>query len=392
MKIIMDTIILTIPLEHYEIIDRKKFKPFFDPINSSDYKVRIRFLQENRGLKKYVQNPSVIFRDQGIVYPNLTLEERFVRLEYSCNLKISFSCPKILWGHSFDEPIDKNFSQLVSILAKRLLDMGVFVSEEKIKTAIVQTLHYAVNIPFDSQETARMFLERLSQTGLQAWFENNTKTFSNNGKAVRFHTKIFEIVFYLKYYDVLEAKGRSVGRHTTKQEKGIAKKLQKEGNVPPVVRIELRFNGKRSIQSHLKTTLGIDKKDWIFQEVFNVIKSRKTIQYYWKQIIGDPLNRACLCAFSDSDICENVLKEFKDTKIRIVAESLGYFFLLKNLGVKRLKEIISQHNRKAWYDKRKIIIDFLNRFVEQDDSLIKFVTGVLEKTPVESISTYEKTI
>src|SRR5258708_7905446 len=268
MKIIMDTIVLTIPVGHYEIIDRKKFKPFFDPINSSDYNERILFLLENRGLKKYIQNPSVTFRDQGIVYPNLTLEERFARKEYSCNLKISFSCPKILWGQSFDEPVDKNFSQLVYTLAMRLLDMGVSVSEEKIKTAIVQTLHYAVNIPFDSQETARMFLKRLSLTQMQAWFENNIKTFSNDGKAVRFHTKIFEIVFYLKYYDVLEAKGRSVGRHTTKQEKEIAKKLKKEGNVPPVVRIELRFNGKRSIRSHLKTTLGIDKSEWIFQEVF----------------------------------------------------------------------------------------------------------------------------
>ncbi len=380
----MDSVVLQIAKGQYKITDYKRFTPYFEPFDPNNTNERVRFLQEHKGIKKYIQNPLASYRDAGIVYPNLRIDERIRNYAYICDLKVSFSCPKLIWGHSFEEVMDSHFDQIVKVLKARLADMGVEVSETAIRTAIVQTLHYCANIMFPSEAEARMFLKRLSNTSLKAWFENNTKTFSNNGHAVRFHTDIFEIVFYLKYYDVLETGNKSVGRKTTLQEKETAKRLLKEGKIPPVVRMEIRFNGIRPIRTHLKAALGIDKQFWTFQEIFDSLQSRKTQKYYWDQIISDPVNKAYLCTTSDEDICLKVLDKYKGVSTKDISEALGLFYFVKNLGVRGTKEIvILRQNRKAWYDKRKKIISFAKRFVSQDENLLKIVTSVLEDKPIQ---------
>lgn len=382
--IAMDTVVLSLTEGQYKVIAPKRFTPHFAPFNPFNTAERVNFMNEYRGLKKYIQNPPSSYRDLGHVYPNLRIDERMRKNIYSCDLKVSFSCPKLLWGHSFEEVTDSHFSQITETLSNRLSIMGIDVYKGVVKNAFVHTLHYSANIMFPSEEEARMFLNRLSKVSAKGWFENNTKIYANDGHVVRFHTDVFEIVFYLKYYDVLEKGNRSVGRKTTLQEKQTAKRLLKEGIVPPVIRMEIRFNGTRSVRTHLQSAIGIYKKYWMFQEVFDSIQSRKTLKYYWDEIINDPINKAYLSLTSDEDICQKVLGKFPGESIKNISEALGLFYFVKNLGVKGTWEIvILRQNRKAWYDKRKKIISFAKRFVKEDDSLIKIVTTVLENKPIQ---------
>lgn len=380
----MDTFVLSIPQSGYKVLDPKRFKDYFYPINPYDTEERIKFLQERKGYRKFVQNPPVSYREQGLIYPYLTIDERLRFDRYSCDLKVSYSNPKIVQGHSLEEIVDDKKDTVASLLPERLKDMGVIVSKEAVYDSIIQTLHYCANILFPSIQEARIFLSRLNKTSLGKWFENNVKTYANDGLAVRFHTDTFEIIFYLKYYDILQKGNRSVDRRKTFQEIQAAKRLEKEGIIPPVVRMEIRFNGTRSIRSHLKAVLGIDKQYWTFQELFDSTKSRKVLLYYWDKIIDDPLNRTILCYSSDGDICKRVQSRFKTEKSKAIDESLGLYFRLKTLGVKALKEdIIERHNRQTWYRKRKMIIDFAKRFTKPDETLAKIVTSVLENKPIQ---------
>ena len=380
----MDTMVLSLAHGTYKVADPKRLTPYFEPVDSNNTNERISFLREQRGYKKYIQNPSASYRDLGLVYPNLRIDERIRGYGYWCDLKVSFSCPKLIHGHSFEEVMDSDFPQIVKILTSRLLDMGIVVTDKAIREAVVHILHYSSNIMFPSEAEARIFLNRLSNTSLNSWFENNSKTFANNGHAARFHTDIFEIVFYLKYYDVLETANKSVGRKTTLQEKETAKRLRKEGKIPPVVRMEIRFNGTRPIRNHLKAALGIDKQYWTFEEVFDSLQSRKTQKFYWDGIINDPLNRMYLSTTSDADVCRRVLEKYKGETTKDISEAMGLYFFVKNLGVRGAKEmIILRQNRKAWYDKRKKIIAFAKGFVNQDESLLKLVTSVLENKPLQ---------
>lgn len=381
-----DTVVAQYPLGTYRVNDPERFKPYFYPIDSTNIAQRIKFSKEYRGNKKYTLNPSKLYRDEGVVYPNLTITERIDKRTgiYTCNLDVSISLPKLLWGHSFQETKDDDFSDVVFFIIKRLFEIGVSVKDKETKESIIKTLHYCCNLLFPSMEEARIFLDRLSKCSLNKWFENSTKTFSNDGEAIRFHTNVFEIVFYLKYYDVLQKNARSMDRHKTLQEKEIARQALKADQIPPLVRMELRFNGVKSVRSHLKASLGIDKPRWTLEEVFSSLKSRNVLAYYWNEIISDPLNNAYLSTTSDEDVCRRVHGKFKGEKIRLRSEALGLFYQLKNLGTKGLRNLIElEKKRKYWIDKRRKLIDFLNNFVKQDDTLINFVTDVLGNKPTQ---------
>lgn len=380
----MDTVVLIIPQDQYKVTDTLGFEPTFYPFDINDSHQKEVFLLDHNGFIKYVKNPKVSLRQQGVVYPNLRIDERLSAGNYTRNLKISFSCPKVIWGHSFNQITNQHFQMLIETLHDRLSEMGVEVSVEALIGAIVHTLHFCVNIMFTSEEEARIFLNRLNKVSLPSWFENNARTFSNNGHAVRFHTNTFEIVFYLKYYDVLQPETQSQARRKTFQEIEIAKRAFKDGIIPPLVRLEIRFNSVRSVRTHLKSALGINKANWTFQEVSNFEVSRKTLKYYWDQVVNDLVNRAYLCTTSDEDISLKVLDKYPGVTLKNISESVGLFYFIKNLGPKATKEItILRQNHKAWYDKRNKIISFLENFVDRDESLINTVNSALENDPLQ---------
>lgn len=378
----MDTVSITFTQRDYVLTDPRRFTPYFSPFDPYNTDERIRFLQEYKGHKRYTQNPSPEYRKQGTVYPNLRIDESFKRGIYRCDLKVSISFPKMLWGHSFEEVTDGHFSIGIDLLTQRLKDMGVIVTKNAAIQALGQTVNYCANILFSSEAEARMFLGRMSKASLGEWFENNARTYSNDGNAVRFRTDTFEIVFYLKYYDVLEKENRAVSPRTTPQEKEAVKRLLSEDKLPPVVRMEVRCNGSRSIRTHLRATLGIDKQSWTFQELFNTGNSRRVLLYYWRKIIDDPLNHVVLTSVIDEDICLSVLGKYKEEKLRHIVEAMGLFYFLKSLGVKGTREVVVlKHSRKIWYDKRKKIISFAKSFTKPDEALINIVTKVLENKP-----------
>lgn len=383
----MDTVVLLLHLNQYWVLNPNLFDIPYTPINPDNTEERIKFLQDYHGHRRYKLNASPKYRENGIIYPNITIDEKVSGNLYTRDLKISFSCPKLIWCHSFDEVLDLYFQKVIDTLRNRLYDFKIIVEENILKNAIVHTLNYCANIPFKSEEETRIFLDRLSKCSLEAWFENNDRTYSSDGHAFRFHTNIFEIVFYLKYYDVLVSrKSQKADKRTTPQEKDVVLKYLKEGKIPPVVRIEIRMNGTRSVRSHLKASTGIDKDYWTFQEAFNQLLNRKVLKYYWNNIINDPLNHAILITTSDYDICRKLIEYNKDDKlIKSIAEPAGLFYLLKSLGEKNLYELVKvKQCRQAWYRKKSIIIKFLDRYVKGNESLIDTVTNYLENKPKQT--------
>lgn len=375
----MDTFILSIPRLKYIIRDETRFKPSFHPLNTLALFARKRFIDEHGRYRRFIYNPQAIYRQKGIIYPNLTIIESLNHPRYSCNLYVSFSIPKILWGHSYSDPTNNEKDKVINLLVTRLQEMRVIVEKEVITNSILQTLHFSKNFLFPNLEEAKIFLERLSKVSLGKWFENNTKTYSFDGKAVRFHTNVFEIIFYLKYADVLQKGNRSVDRRKTLQEIEIAKQYKKDGKIPPVVRMEVRFSGTRSISSHLEASTGIKRSYWTFNDAFNTELSNKVLSYYWRKIIADPLNHFLLSKSSYKDVCLRVQAVTEGERSKNVDEMLGLYFRIKELGVKGLKEdMLLRHSRPTYKRKMDELASFIEQFVQQEDSLIKIVTDALE--------------
>jgi len=379
----MDTTVLKIESHEYVVMDTTKFNPTLPPLLTQNRVEYQRFMETFGGYRKFIQNAPSSYREEGIIYPNLSIHERLRKGEYSRNLHIAISVPKLLFGHSYKEPTNADKDKVIDVLGNRLKDMSVEISRENLRYSLVQTLHYAKNILFPSLEDANIFLERMSKCSMGKWFENNVKTYSYDGRSVRFHTSIFEINFYLKYADVLQKGSRSVDRNKTLQEIQIAKEYQKLGKIPPVVRMEIRFIGARSITSHMKEAIGKDRRHWMFNEVFDTELSRKVLKFYWEKIIKDKLNYFLLCRATDADVCLKIQDMLKDEKSKMVAEALGLYFQLKSLGVKGLKEdIMMRHSYPTYQRKINMLVEFMEKFIKPDDTLIKIVSTALDGKPL----------
>lgn len=184
----------------------------------------------------------------------------------------------------------------------------------------------------------------------------------------------------MKYYDLFEAKNRCIDRKRTLQEQQIAEKLKASDSIPPVIRLEIRMAGKRSVSSHLNTVTGIKQASWRFQEVFSTELSKQFLLYYWRKILSDQLNYNLLSSFSEHDICQLVLHKNKGNKLEHILSALGMFYLLHILGVKDLKSlVILRKSRASWYRDRRRIVTFINRYVKANTELIDIVTKALQQ-------------
>jgi hypothetical protein len=358
------------------------FKPTYIPIDKYTIFSFQRFREQYGTYRKFVQNAPKTFRINGLVHPNLSIVERLNGMQYSCNLYIACSVPKLLWGHSYKEVKQTDFDAVIETYRNRLYTMGVNVSKDSIVGAHVQTLHYAKNIWFKDLGEARIFLERLSKTSIGSWHDNNVKSYTSDGKAVRFHTNVFEIVFYLKFADTLQKGSRSIDRSKTLQEIKVAKEYKNKNEIPPVVRMEIRFNGTRTISSHLKKAIGIEKDYWTFKEVFNDKICNQVLNYYWNKIINDRLNYFLLSKISDNDICMRILSYYKEEKLKDADEILGMMFRLRTLGAKAFKEeCLTRHSRQTYQRKKGLLATFVDQFITADTSLIDTVTSALQGNP-----------
>jgi hypothetical protein len=370
----IDTVKLSIPTSRATVTDRNKFCPTFEPINPDNPDELIQFMDKHKGIRKFIRNPLVEFRQQGVVYPNLEIYETYKRQSgYQCNVKPQVSIPKIIQGHSFEEVFDDKFTELISILKTRMYDLGIWVGEDSLRQAAVTNLHYCMNILFPSESEARRFLSCLHKMSMGERYENHDRDYANDGKTVRFYTKTFEWVTYLKYYDALSTGKDQVAKGATPQEREIVKRLLMEKRIPPLIRIEIRFKGKPSIRKHFKAIFGEDKATWTLEEVFNTKRSRKVMEYYWNKLMDNPINVAILCKPSREGLYRKLQAEFEEKgPSSTIFKAIGMFETIRALGIKEFRASVEKrYSRTTWYNQQKEITAFIQKYIDTYDNSLK---------------------
>lgn len=382
----LDSVGLSVPFGRFAVIDNAAFRPSFRKINPQDPYELQQFLSEKKGIQRYTLNPKAEYREKGLVYPNVTIYETYKNNSgYQCNLKPHISIPKMLFGHSVEEVNNTHFQESVETLRSRLKDMGILVRESAVHEAEVTMLHYCMNVLMQSEADARRLLKAMSNMTLGERYENHSRDYANNGSAARFHTKTFEFITYLKYYDFLGLGLDRIDRKATLQEREIAKKLWEKNKIPPLIRIEIRYNGKPTIRKHLRTILGIDKPSWTFKEVFDEDRSRKVIQHYWQKLTDNPLNKLMLMKISEEDVYRKIRSKFTNTPQRVIDTTLGMYKRLQAQGVADYKqELLQEYSRSKWYKDQAKITQFLeeNNLLSSSD-LFEFMESAIQKKPLQ---------
>jgi hypothetical protein len=333
MKMI-DTIVLILPLNRFNVAASWKFDPDAKGLFEAPF---IPFAGQH--FVKCIQNMSKEDIAQRVYKPRLTLIKRKSRsgTGFIITLKIEFSIPKLLYSNNFDEVQDNDFEKVVNLLKLKLLKMGITVSFEDLRAAEVQTVHYGKNIVFTDYTTATSIMDTLKKIKLTRRLDLNETSYQNEGEAVRYHSKSFQLIFYDKIAELQYSKARSIEKMDREfnYQPDIFSAIRKKDNPLEVLRIELRLVGKTCIKAQFKKAGLIN--EFTFKSLFQAAVSQKLLCSYWDQIFME-LKPVLLQELTLSEQLIFIAKQRRQWRPQRVLSMIAVSSLIKESGYRKIRQ------------------------------------------------------
>ncbi len=304
--------------------------------------------------KKYTQNPSASDRQNSVYKPNLTAYERFEWQDKpTYDLHIEFSVPKSIFGNSVKEPGEEHFGMVIRLLKQNLFLMGIEISEEKLKNAVVVKVHFAKNIPLAYPLTAYDAIAALYKADMGRGKDINIREFRNGGFALYFYATSYNVIFYDKLRDIDTPQNRAIDKDKLKSERQLIKNqpLQQE-----ILRFENRLTKQTKVNSFLSEILGRKIESVTFEEVFKKEICQKALLKSWSEITDIPANQlAFKVENSPEETFDEMIKSLNSgnkTKINSLKKTLasfGLYTLIKSKGVRWTRDRIEKNwTPRSW--------------------------------------------
>lgn len=278
----IDTIVLTLPIHHFRILNPEFFEPNANWMHSQP------FIAQIKGVRKCVQNPTKEDGLMGVYKPRLTLIRRWDWTKGIITLKIEFSIPKLIFWNNFDELSDDDFPDIIKALHDRLSDMGIEVTRGKLEIAIVSTIHYWKNIVLDDYTSVSQVLSNIAKTNISSRFDTGETNYQNGWELFRLHSKSFQIVFYDKIADLNKTQARAIEKDNRdiNYQMSFFDDIRKRENKThhkafDVLRMEIRFMNKQKL-ARIHKDLKINfPNPFTFQDAFCMENARKILEHHW---------------------------------------------------------------------------------------------------------------
>lgn len=337
----LDTVILTIKLQPFNILDHRLFNPPTEGIFESD---KLYF--------KCVQNATAEDKNAGIYKPKLTVYKR----GYLVFLKIEFSAPKLLLGNNLEELEETDFGLVLDKLQAVLMTMGIRIFKELLETAPVSALHASKNIPLSGGYTSIFAIRELFKIDASKKFDLELVKFRNGGQAMQIYCVGHSLVFYDKTNDMDKPAKRAIDKNQTSQQKtlfGLLASQQTE-----ILRMELRLSKKRKMDEVLEL-IG-HAKNPTFKDIFNKNLCQKLLLAYWHKFFDG--NMYLFDVRNDPQlILQSLLKGWPEFSISQAIERTGFIMLGKdNAGMRGFRNITEAYKPKTNWTKLKHWIDKVN--------------------------------
>ncbi len=339
----IDTIVLTLKLDMFKIIEPYKFQPNANEILNAEYE------RGGRGYKKCSQNPTPRELKSGNYKPRLTLTRRVKRdWQYEITLRIEFSIPKLLFGNNFDELENDDLFDTIIVLQRKLKEMGILVSEVNLATSPVSSVHYSKNIVLTDYTTPLTYIKQLRKANINQSLDTNQTDFRNEGHSWKYRANTFEIVFYDKLKD-LEYAGKSKKRSEEKNNEmqfGLFDNRPK--NEPfEVLRIEIRLNTRQKLK-HIFRKIDRQSEPTLFN-VFSQQTAKSVLLYYINEI--EEAYPPILMSNKDkyADYFNELLVRFPNIKLHTALKLTGLKGILEEVGVRELRHLTKRYGKPSWY-------------------------------------------
>lgn len=330
----IDTIILTVPWQDYQILDHTQFNP---PTH--------RVHEAGNMQTKHVNNALPSERKEGIYKPRLTIRRRFDAGSVSIPLKIEFSVPKLLFGNNVDELAESDFDPVIKRMHQVLLTMGIRTTADALRHAGVSALHVSKNIPLSSGYTASYVIKELSKVNLTRKLDLSQTDFRNEGKSLQYYAASHSFVLYDKISDLNQSKGRAIDKEQLPQQFSLFAELREERT--ELLRMEVRLSKRAKLKSVL-SALGFISEP-TFASVFSRDLWQRVILKYWHDLIAEHN----LCLFGKCGTAQAVLRSVIVAQPKILPKQamyrVGLLLLAREMGVRELRSMMEeQAGKRTW--------------------------------------------
>jgi hypothetical protein len=341
----IDTIVLSLTPEMYQINDPDKFKPSARWILTNQNK-------ENRLHYRSItskQNATKKELLNGIYKPHLTLAyHRNIQGIVEPLLKIELSLPKLLYGNNFNELQYKDFKTIINKLTTTLATMGVIVTAESLTIAPVLAIHYSKNIPLTDGSTPYHYINKIKEANVRFSLDTNQTDYRNEGHSYKWHCNAYEVVFYDKIKDL--EKARQSSKRAIEKDNELQQHLFKSfitRHKLEFLRMEVRLNKRAKIKQLFKK-LKI-AADLTFKKLFKPAIAKKVLLHYLDEL---ERNRSPLLNCKAGDDKAFLMQlSFDNPSItpKQAMMMLGFKKALEIAPLRELKTIIGRNKPQGWY-------------------------------------------
>lgn len=271
----IDTIVITLTKDQFEITDPEAFTPSAAWANSH---------RSQRGMLSK-QNPTRQELLKGIYKPRLTLAHRITKgTKREIILKIELSLPKLMFGNNFTELRFKDFQPIVNKLVATLQSMGIIATEQTIAHAQISAIHYSKNICLTDGSTPYHYINKIKEANIRLSLDTNETAYRNEGHSYKWHANYYEVAFYDKIRDLEKAQmgNKRAVEQDNELQLPLFKKLQKRRTKFEVLRMEVRLNKRVKIKQ-LFAKLNI-KADLTLKKLFKPAIAKKILLHYLDEL------------------------------------------------------------------------------------------------------------
>lgn len=340
----IDTIVLSLTPEMYQISEPDKFKPSAHWIlqaQNKESRLHYRSItSKQNGTKKELLN--------GIYKPHLTLAyHRGLQGVVEPLLKIELSLPKLVYGNNFNELQYKDFKAITDKLATMLATMGVIVTAEDLTHAPVMAIHYSKNIPLTDGSTPYHYINKIKEASIRFSVDTNQTDYRNEGHSYKWHCNAYEVVFYDKIKDL--EKARQSSKRAIEKDNELQQHLSKAFTTRhklEFLRMEVRLNKRAKIKQLFKK-LNI-AATLTFKKLFKPAIAKKVLLHYLDEL---ERNRSRLLNLKISDDKTFLMQlSFDNPSItpKQAMMMLGFKRALEVAPLRELKAIIGKNKPQSW--------------------------------------------
>jgi len=345
----MDTVVIKIyGPNKFKLLDRSQFVPEVTKRAYKDLSPTERSLHPSRTyLRHFVLRPKNLhdYKDDYLpkveIFENLTEDRKDIRYV----MKIEFSVPKLLYGNSVLEVVEKDKDRVLIELKAALAKVNIIVETEHLTKATLTAVHLCKNVPLPRTIKMREILNDLERIDINKVYDVTGKKFKNGGRVLNIYSGTIEHVFYDKIEDSIRPKNKRSDKAHIDLERDFTEKHNLRDR--EIFRYEYRIKKGQTVKREINAALEREpEKAVLFKDIFTKGLLKKLTVTSWRGIIERPENQLALFRITDKlSLFMHVLAEAerKGTgahSLNTALTSYGLAVVIQDHGAKEVRKAI----------------------------------------------------